>query len=69
MSGRMKAEDAISKVCPYMSTKDDKENCIADKCMKWHQLIPESSNTYGYCSIDVERLAKLERIESILTNF
>ena len=36
------------------------------ECQKWTQVIPDSKEIFGYCSIDAGRLEKLERIEAIL---
>jgi len=35
---------------------------MATRCMKWTKLL----EGYGYCSIDVGKLKKLEQIESIM---
>ena len=61
MSDRMTGEQAREKLCPYTSRR-----CMADRCMKWHQVIPGSDYVYGYCSVDAGRLKTLEKIEALL---
>ena len=59
---RVTPEEARQKLCPYTSHR-----CMAERCMKWQQVIPGAKNNLiGYCLVDVGKLERLERLESII---